>query len=376
MRAFRNQTGDHGRPQSPHGGRFGFTLIELLVVIAIIAILIALLLPAVQQAREAARRGQCGNNLKQLGLAMHNFHEQNLNFPPGRPDDDGRNYGWGLYLLPFMDNSAAYNAVAKSPDASGTLTGLDTGGVIMLQKGGTPHKNQFNGVSNFNVDTVGTRMQVNGQHNNGIQAVVANSIAAKIMPAFVCPSDILPATDNNGFAKSNYCGNAGPANVPWSGAAANVSGCAQFKGSAQLGVLLYSNDNNNTWVVRAADIRDGLSTTIFIGEITESAICRAAQTNTGAFPLWVSANNDGGCSGFSGGAGGLRLADEVYYINRKAAVLGTSDPSDASFGSQHAGGAQFLFGDGTVRLVSQNIDALRVYRALAGRADKLTVGEY
>jgi len=93
----------------------GFTLVELLVVITIIGILISLLLPAVQAAREAARRLQCGNNLKQIGLAMHNFESQNGAFPPGAKwyNADG-NYAWtGLhhYLLPFMEQQSYYDAL-------------------------------------------------------------------------------------------------------------------------------------------------------------------------------------------------------------------------------------------------------------------------
>ena len=95
--------------------RRGFTLIELLVVIAIIAVLIALLLPAVQAAREAARRSQCVNNLKQMGLAVHNYESTNGTLPPGvvypSPVD---NWGWGpsglLSLLPFLEQTALYNA--------------------------------------------------------------------------------------------------------------------------------------------------------------------------------------------------------------------------------------------------------------------------
>ena len=106
--------------------RRGFTLIELLVVIAIIAVLIALLLPAVQQAREAARRSSCKNNLKQLGIALHNYHEAHSVFPPGWtvpqfmssggtpvPSNDhryvGHNPAWGIYLLPFLDQAPLYN---------------------------------------------------------------------------------------------------------------------------------------------------------------------------------------------------------------------------------------------------------------------------
>ena len=89
----------------------GFTLIELLVVIAIIAILIALLLPAVQQAREAARRTQCRNNLKQMGIALHNYHDNFNIFPPGglQASTDGGGASFLAMLLPFMDQGPAYN---------------------------------------------------------------------------------------------------------------------------------------------------------------------------------------------------------------------------------------------------------------------------
>src|SRR5689334_25410189 len=104
------------------GRRRAFTLIELLVVIAIIAVLIALLLPAVQQAREAARRTQCKNNLKQIGLALHNYHDTFRLFPPGyvdrngnpnlTPDNDlGPGWGWAAFLLPYIDQSPLYSPI-------------------------------------------------------------------------------------------------------------------------------------------------------------------------------------------------------------------------------------------------------------------------
>ena len=97
--------------------RRGFTLIELLVVIAIIAVLVAILLPAIQQAREAARRSQCANNLKQFGIALHNYHEAHGMFPLGiNPSvyDSGATYAWRGFsahtmLLPYMDQAGIYN---------------------------------------------------------------------------------------------------------------------------------------------------------------------------------------------------------------------------------------------------------------------------
>src|SRR3546814_780854 len=97
----------------------GFTLIELLVVIAIIAVLVALLLPAVQQAREAARRSQCKNNLKQIGLALHNYHDTHRVFPPGQmswfgsdlfPLNAGARISWMQQILPFIDQAPLYNS--------------------------------------------------------------------------------------------------------------------------------------------------------------------------------------------------------------------------------------------------------------------------
>jgi len=110
---FYETTQENVMTQKIINSRRGFTLIELLVVIAIIAVLIALLLPAVQQAREAARRSQCKNNLKQLGLAMHNYHDSHGVFPPGYTDNSAGNaeWTWVSQILPYIDQAPLYNQI-------------------------------------------------------------------------------------------------------------------------------------------------------------------------------------------------------------------------------------------------------------------------
>ncbi len=136
----------------------GFTLVELLVVIAIIGILVALLLPAVQAAREAARRMKCGNNVKQIGLAAHNYHDTFRGFPPGYIKiGSNPRHGWAVFLLPFIEQANLYDTIAPQGQALSTAT--DQGGTVV--------------------------------------------------EPFVCPSSTLPSHDTNGLAKCNYLGNQG-----------------------------------------------------------------------------------------------------------------------------------------------------------------------
>jgi prepilin-type N-terminal cleavage/methylation domain-containing protein len=269
--------------------RRGFTLIELLVVIAIMSILIALLLPAVQQAREAARRAQCKNNLKQIGLALHNYHETYSVLPSGwigvdpatrRPDVEGMNgFGWGSMLLPPMDQ--------------------------------TPLFNQFN----FQV---------------GLADAVNLTARTTDLAAFRCPSDngpgqwsILAVSDGTtrlaGLALSTYVGCFGTLEID------SCEGRPPPFVCAGDGVF-YHNSR-----IRFADVPDGLSTTLFIGERKTDAKQGWYSTWTGVIP------------------GGTKAAIRV---------LGTTDhtPNHAAshiddFSSHHVGGAHFLLGDGSVRFI-------------------------
>jgi prepilin-type N-terminal cleavage/methylation domain-containing protein len=117
------------------GKRPGFTLIELLVVIAIIAVLIALLLPAVQAAREAARRAQCVNNLKQIGLAMQNYHDVVGTFPPGAIATTGWGgtwWNWPAFILPQMEQTTVYNSINFSQSNIARTTAADTNSTVWI----------------------------------------------------------------------------------------------------------------------------------------------------------------------------------------------------------------------------------------------------
>jgi len=357
--------------------RAGFTLIELLVVIAIIAVLVALLLPAVQQAREAARRSQCKNNLKQFGVALNAFEETYGNYPLGMTDDDGKNLGWGTLILPYVDQLPLYESIVNA-------------GFIPFHRGGRPLINPATGAAlvgggapAVGVDgTLSAVLQVNG-------ASVTNLLRVAL-PGYMCPSDVLPEKDNDGYGKSNYCGNAGS----YAGTAAtDWTACANGNLRVQQnGILLYMNENVNSSIVKTRDVTDGTSNTIAIGEVSESANVSRTVTNRGVYPLWAGGNNNSVCTttatatgGLGGAAGHLRLcgattlngvsySGPVFAINATGTTGTFPDRSDSSFGSKHIGGAQFLFADGAVRFISENI-SVNAYADLGGRNEGNVVND-
>lgn len=314
--------------------RRGFTLIELLVVIAIIAILIALLLPAVQQAREAARRSTCKNNLKQIGLALHNYHEVHRTFPPAvsAQNDDANgyteqgNWGWPAYCFPFLDQGPLYNQ-------------MDVSGKSLAEALADP---------------------------------VLRSVAQKAIPVFDCPSDTKPgfnesrrirdsANQQRYIAGSNYVGNAGH----------NFSRMVEVVGqefwNRPTGVFF---KNSKT---RIRDITDGMSNTILAGERIYGKLIPTGNNGRSASAF-----------GTSGSTGDWRGIPDVSF----AAGVPMNDSLhwafDRATSSRHVGGVHFLLCDGSVRFVSENVNQggggwghdNAVYELLCAINDSETIGEF
>ncbi|MBA2115175.1 DUF1559 domain-containing protein [Bremerella alba] len=289
--------------------RRGFTLVELLVVIAIIGVLIALLLPAVQQAREAARRMQCSNNLKQQGLALHNYHDVHQSFPSGELTVS--RLGWQSLILPMIEQGALHDA-------------LDTAGAFTAR--------------NTSADPA--------WHNDpDVVSTGTTPLAQTIIDGYICPSDPsgglnekIRSDDSNypgAYGKSNYVG-------AYTAAFYDSSGTK----TADRKATFYENSK-----VKFRDITDGTSNTLIVGER-----CTASPF---VGSLWIGWHNLTGpithSHQFTLRVRINRLSNDTDYpINGN---------SMHSVSSMHPGGAQFLFGDGSVRFLAETIN-LQSYAAL------------
>ncbi len=323
--------------------RPAFTLIELLVVIAIIAILIGLLLPAVQKVREAAARAQCVNNLKQIGLALHNYHDANNAFPSGYVDgntvstsdasnDVGPGWGWAAFLLPYVEQGVLYNQINFSQP-------IGTGG---------------------------------------------NAAASQtVVKIYQCPSDPYqqPWTIYNWgsfptvtVAHANYAGcngwvecfvNAGGNYLPGSDGGKSEDGNVGATGMAGDG-LFYRNSKNT-----ANSVTDGLSNTIVVGErcAAHSPVTWTGAVTLGQCPAfmcttpWTPPNTVPGQAQDTGNGTAYDNADygeALCLAHCNANHLPCSDNpffDPDTYWSMHAGsGANFLFGDGSVHFLTSSMD--------------------
>ena len=333
--------------------RRGFTLIELLVVIAIIAVLIALLLPAVQQAREAARRSQCQNNLKQLGLALANYHDRSQMFPPGaiimlgtspvsasdktlssvttggydmlwRAENGDRCQSWMVQILPFIDQAAIYN------------------------------------LWNFNADVKSNQFDATGQ-----------PLASRNISGFLCPTrpSLKHTSLTMGFKSlpkwsggyNDYGGCYGAGNL-----ALNTVGVAgdrtTYYGTNPTSAMGTNINNGGSFSVnsntRHRDLSDGSSNTILIGEVQ--------RLNSGTL---------GPATSFDGWAiGGLPTLFSTFdtLVQTKAGINGLQRETA---GSDHTGGAYFGLADGSVRFLSQNMD-LTIYAGLGTTGEGEVSGDF
>lgn len=281
--------------------RSGFTLVELLVVIAIIGILIALLLPAVQAAREAARRSQCTNNLKQLGLALHNYHDANTKLPPGWLQKyvgtqlSSTGWGWGSFVLPFVEQQSLFDIIQPGQGSLWAATAEVAKLAAMQQE----------------------------------------------LKAYRCPSDIQTVTNSgrliNGQALtvSNYIGN-------------NSSDLSITADDPEIGGLFVENKS-----LTFADIIDGTSNTIALGE-RDWQFREADGERQLSYAALVFGVGDRG----SYERRGDQVGSGVYKLN----LGGTTQPPSwttrgyRGYSSRHPGGANFVLADGSVRFVSETIE--------------------
>ncbi len=342
--------------RNPVRPRTGFTLVELLVVIAIIGVLVGLLLPAVQAAREAARRMQCSNNLKQLSLAQHTYHDTYQSFATGhvRPSNFATNntvwgnmrnqeeWGWGALILPQIEQGNLHELLGVTKySLRDVLAGLNPN---------LPHPAQ----------------------GEALQTPLA---------AFVCPSD---SNDGLIHRQKHFGGGKGT----------SAAGLGNFRPSISNYVGNRGTRNNHQRTrdaqgifhyreVRFRDVLDGTSNTFMIGE-RDDKFCRSGT--------WIGIRNPrgNGSRGFYYVVGNARIP-----INQPTPPLGPfgwrnkNNGCGEGFSSLHAGGAQFAFCDGSVRFITDSIEyneggahndsppaSIGVYQKLAHRYDGFVIGDY
>lgn len=300
--------------------RRGFTLIELLFVAAIVALLSSLLPSAIQQARENARQTVCRNNLLQIGLAVHNYHDIFGAFPPGwnahvSNPGNGPRIGWQVSILPQVDQAPLYERIDFN---------LDLPEVVRAEKSDEPTE----------ADELWVQTQLS---------------------VYRCPSDPTSATNpmRGNYGTSNYSGNHGSLTLPrWTTGRTTVFWPGQIDTPRKANGLFYWNSS-----VRFREITDGPSNTFLVGE-------RSVTSGAGVWP----------------GVGSNAMENDAVTECSHASRL---NRGLTTFSSPHKGIVQFLFCDGSVHSINENIDSkpitqgeLGTFQRLANRHDGLVVGEF
>jgi prepilin-type N-terminal cleavage/methylation domain-containing protein/prepilin-type processing-associated H-X9-DG protein len=300
--------------------RNGFTLIELLVVIAIIAILISLLVPAVQKVREAAARMQCQNNLKQLALALHGYHDANKKFPPGAQDT----------VLPSPNPTNSATLIQGTSWIVFILPYIEQNAVFM----------QYNFTQAYN-------------------SVANGAVGSAIIPVLYCPSGpaanriLDPNTNLTTNPTTHYYGVMGPGGATnptiFTVNGVNYStpvGNPVTNGSyGTLGILSRYTDATGSVttgrLIKVTEITDGTSNTLIVGE----RCMFPHPSGTNEYRSWIRGN-----------ASGAGACKNVTYPINSTFYNGSNNFNDISFGSPHNGGCSFAMADGTVRFVNQGIN--------------------
>ncbi len=312
--------------------RRGFTLVELLVVIAIIAVLIGLLLPAVQSAREAARRSSCSNNVKQLGLALHGYHDSFNGLPPSYYDNvpqsnsstaatDNVVMAWSALILPYMEETATHDEFLQE---TGDLT---------LNYQNTP---------------------------------TAAAVARRQLKSYQCPSHGVKA-GRGGFGMNNYGANAGTAAwqnpLPTNGVGTGIFNCFD-KRVARNFVTIQDGTSKTVMIAERSSTPDGGTTTNCGGARCNWAGGIWAGPMITGQGTWNSGVNPSDVEVYGGG-------NATYLINRSNQTWGSSWTTS----SKHPGGIQVGMADASVRFISETIPDT-TWRYLMHRQDGQNIGDY